>query len=326
MFELKDKIYGSFQVESDIKQIIESSSLQRLKDISQFGIPAEYYHMNQEQCYSRFEHSVGVMLLLRYLNASKEEQIAGLTHDVSHTAFSHVVDWITGDNTEEDYQDNQHQEYFAESELPEILSQLGYNPKVISDESNFPLLEREIPNLCADRIDYLFREIPLEEAKSLVNNLMVYSDEIIFENKNAAAEFANYFLDKQTNHWGSYEAVVRYRLLADALRKALEEKILDLSSFWETEELIIRKLENCNNHEIKALLNLLKKDSLKDLPQGDKVEHKKFRYVDPKFSFNDELVRLGRIDEEFKSRLKEERKKNKQGVVLPGFSRCLNSE
>lgn len=68
--------------------------MQRLKGISQFRIPDKYYFKDN---YSRFEHSIGVMVLLGKLGASQEEQIAGLLHDVSHKAFSHVYDWVVVD-------------------------------------------------------------------------------------------------------------------------------------------------------------------------------------------------------------------------------------
>ena len=41
-----------------------------------------------------FEHSLGVYLLLRRLGADRREQVAGLLHDISHTAFSHAVDFL----------------------------------------------------------------------------------------------------------------------------------------------------------------------------------------------------------------------------------------
>jgi len=51
---------------------------------------------------TRFDHSVGVMLLIRKLGAGSspasallKEQVAALLHDVSHTAFSHVIDYVS---------------------------------------------------------------------------------------------------------------------------------------------------------------------------------------------------------------------------------------
>ena len=43
---------------------------------------------------SRFEHSLGVCHLIKILNGSQKEQIAGLLHDIPHTAFSHVIDYV----------------------------------------------------------------------------------------------------------------------------------------------------------------------------------------------------------------------------------------
>ena len=87
-----DKIYGTYKITSPvIIKLLKSSPVQRLKKIAQFGVPDQLYHLKG---YSRYDHSVGVFLLLRKLEASELEQIAGLLHDVSHTAFSHVIDYV----------------------------------------------------------------------------------------------------------------------------------------------------------------------------------------------------------------------------------------
>ena len=107
--EIKDDIYISHRIEDkSLVSLINSSSVQRLKDISQLGIPDEYSH---RKGFSRYEHSLGVLILLKNLGASLEEQVAGLLHDVSHTPFSHVMDWVIGDPSKEDYQDNIHKLY-----------------------------------------------------------------------------------------------------------------------------------------------------------------------------------------------------------------------
>lgn len=318
--KISSEIYGEFELESVFVEAIESNSIQRLKDISQFGIPSQYFWMEEGKCYSRFKHSIGVMLLLRKLKATTREQLAGLIHDVSHTCFSHVVDWIVGSQKQESFQDDHHQEYVLNSELPKVLKKYGYDAEKLADESRFSLLEQEIPNLCADRIDYLLQEIPPDDAKKLAGELTTRESKIVFENKEAAFNFANYFLDRQVNRWGSYETITRYRLLADALSEALEGNILKFDDFWGTESPIIRKLEECNNKKIKRIIKLLKRDSLKDLPKSDKVEEKKFRWVDPKFVVDDEVKKLSSVSSNFRKRVIRARKKNRAGKAIPDLS------
>src|SRR3990167_3900982 len=100
---IKDRVYGNFQInEPVILELLKSKLVLRLKGISQFGVPDKYHYIKG---FSRYEHSVGVMILLRILGASLEEQVAGLLHDVSHTAFSHIVDWVIGQGKTENFQD-----------------------------------------------------------------------------------------------------------------------------------------------------------------------------------------------------------------------------
>ncbi len=94
-----DDIYGEFEVEKVLEELIFSDPVQRLKGIHQGGAS---YLVNQKWNETRLDHSIGVMLLIRKLGGSLEEQIAGLLHDVSHTAFSHVIDFVF-ENKEEDY-------------------------------------------------------------------------------------------------------------------------------------------------------------------------------------------------------------------------------
>ena len=122
---ISDRVYGKVKIESPVLlELIKSKSLQRLKGISQFGIPDEFYYLKN---FSRYEHSIGVMILLKQLGASEKEQIAGLLHDVSHTAFSHVIDWVVGEGLTEDFQDNQHKNFIKSSPLTKILKKYNYD-------------------------------------------------------------------------------------------------------------------------------------------------------------------------------------------------------
>ncbi len=101
--DYKDRVYGRTEIfEPIILELLASPALQRLKGVDQFGylpgyaiVPAGGFPGGPV---SRFEHSVGVYLLLRKYGAPLEEQIAGLLHDVSHAVFSHSIDYALHDD------------------------------------------------------------------------------------------------------------------------------------------------------------------------------------------------------------------------------------
>lgn len=76
------------------------------------------------------------MLLIKKLGGSVEEQIAGLLHDVSHTAFSHVIDYVFH-NEGESYHEEIFSSVVKNSEIPAILSKYGYNYEDILLDDSF---------------------------------------------------------------------------------------------------------------------------------------------------------------------------------------------
>ncbi|MBT2664897.1 hypothetical protein J7J00_05270 [Bacillus sp. ISL-4] len=118
-----DSIYGKYIVEGVLEELILSIPVQRLKGIHQGGAS---YLVNEKWDVTRFDHSPGVMLLIKALAGSLEEQIAGLLHAVSHTAFSHVIDFVL-DCKDEDYHEKIYEHVIMESEIPFILKKYGYD-------------------------------------------------------------------------------------------------------------------------------------------------------------------------------------------------------
>ncbi|HUD05168.1 MAG TPA: HD domain-containing protein [Patescibacteria group bacterium] len=313
---INDRIYGKVKITSPgLIELIQSKSMQRLKKIAQHGLPNEYYPFKGG---NRFEHCVGVMLLLERLGAKEEEQAAGLLHDVSHTAFSHVIDWVVGTGKTEDYQDEHHAEIINCPELSQILTKHKIDVgKIANYHHYFPLLEKAIPDLCADRIDYSLREFPLSVVKRCLKALVVQDNKIVFKDAKSALTFAQNYLKRQIEHWGGYEAVVRYAILAKILKKALRLKIIVMDDFRKDDAYIINKLKKSKDEEILSLLKVLRKKSLKELSKGQKIAHKKFRYVDPLFLRNGVLIRLSKVDKKFKKELDKARKENSKGIRLP---------
>lgn len=309
---IKDRVYGKEEINEQVLiDLINSAAVQRLKEISQFGLPEEYHHL---PTFSRFEHSIGVMILLRRLDAGLEEQIAGLLHDVSHTAFSHVIDWVIEDySTKEDHQDKTLLKTFEETEIKNILERHGFNCKKIAGIENYSLLEQSVPNLCADRVDYSLREIKFlhseQDAEKILKDLKNINGKIVLASVEVAKLLAKYYIRLNKEHWAGDEAKTRYYILANILKKAIKEKIISIEDMMKTDNEIIKLLNKSNHEEILSGLNLLKNGFyLKKIEKGGIILQKKFRYIDPEFFHNGKIISLSKFSEEYKKTLEEERK------------------
>lgn len=313
---INDPIYGKTNIKSKVAiEIIKSAPFQRLKKISQYGIPDKYYFIKN---ITRYEHSIGTMILLGKLNASEKEQIAGLLHDISHTAFSHVIDWVIGKGGgDENYQDQQHKNFINSKILSKILKKYKFKPKEIFDYKEFGLLERPLPMPCADRIDYSLREFSKKNAKFCIENLLNIDNKIVFKNKKSALVFALNYLNIQENHWGGFEANARYLIFANLLRYAIDKKIIKFSDFWKFDKYIIERLEKSKDEKILKTLLILKKKSLKKYKMSKTLQKRKFRRVDPEFLDKGKLVTLSEVDKSFYKTLERAKKDNDTGTKVP---------
>ncbi|OGY44976.1 MAG: hypothetical protein A2729_01790 [Candidatus Buchananbacteria bacterium RIFCSPHIGHO2_01_FULL_39_14] len=177
---------------------------------------------------SRFDHSLGVMLLLRKFKTPLNEQIAGLLHDISHTAFSHVVDFVFGSEKTHDYQDKKMLQAFELQGINRILKKYQINPAEILNEKNFPLLERKLPDLCADRIDYTLREpwfnrLSKIKPKEFLNHLKVDKKHFVFVDKNWAKKFGLVYLKLDQVTWCTPLQASLYQILAEAIKIGLKK-------------------------------------------------------------------------------------------------------
>lgn len=323
---IKDKIYGNHIItEPVLIALLKSKPVLRLKKICQFGIPDEYYQIKN---FNRYEHSLGVMILIKTLGGSIEEQIAGLLHDVSHSAFSHVIDWVVretySESFDETYQDNQHDDIIDSGEIKSILKKYQYHPKTISDYHNFKLLERNIPNLCADRVDYALREFPIDIAKFLFKSLINIDNRIVFQDEKTALIFAMNFLKLQNEHWGGFEAVSRFKLFSGALKLAISDGTIKFADFLKDDQYVIHKLLKTKNNEVSTILEILRNKKL-PLSKKSEIVHKKFRYTDPEFQSAGKIRNLSKVDLKFKKLLEKQKIANQKGIKVPVFEKKLRS-
>ena len=155
MHHYSDLLYGTWNIPDGVARIIGGPTFQRLRRVSQSGA-SKYAHAFKTV--TRFEHSMGVYLLLCHLGATERERVAGLLHDISHTAFSHVID-IVFFSEEQDFHEQIKDQFLARPDLKYALANLGYRVEDVSDEDSFTILEQPLPALCADRLDYFLRDL-----------------------------------------------------------------------------------------------------------------------------------------------------------------------
>ncbi|MBC1306766.1 HD domain-containing protein [Listeria booriae] len=147
-----DVLYGEFEIDDVLESLFKSDAMQRLAGVHQAGAA---YLVQKNWTVNRLEHSVGVMLLVKKFGAKLDEQIAALLHDISHTSFSHVVDYLMQDK-EEGYHDS----IFLETlEKNGITAMVDVESLGLDDLTRYTLLEQPSPLLCADRIDYFLRDM-----------------------------------------------------------------------------------------------------------------------------------------------------------------------
>ncbi|PES31195.1 HD domain-containing protein [Bacillus cereus] len=291
---ISDVLYGEFEVDQVVEELISSKSMQRLKGIHQNGAS---YLMNEKWNVTRFDHSVGVMLLVKKLGGSVKEQIASLLHDVSHTAFSHVIDYVF-DNEDESY----HEEIFSfvvkNSEIPAILAKYGYNYEdILLDDSKWTLLERSAPELCADRVDYTLRDmytyeyVSLEEVHSFLEDVIAVDGKMVVQSVEMAEWFTETYYKEVIDFFMEPMNIYGNDMLAKTLKVALHKRIIHADDFLLEDEELISKLQQCNDPEVEALLSKVHRNVKvkEDRNDYDLHQKNKVRLIDPP------LLREGKI-------------------------------
>ncbi|MGG3196332.1 HD domain-containing protein [Priestia aryabhattai] len=281
--KIHDFIYGSFHLEPVLAELIHTEPLQRLKKIHQGGAS---YLVNPKWNVTRFEHSVGVMLLIRKLGGSIEEQIAGLLHDVSHTAFSHVIDFVL-DNPEQDFHDQIFEKIIQSSEIPSVLQKHGFNLMSILPIEKWSLLEQPLPSLCADRIDYTLRDlstyhmISLDDACKFVDELRVVNGKICLKTIDPAEWFVKAYYTEVIDFFLHPSNVYGYVILTDILKIAMAKQIIHFDDLLSDDEIVWKKLIDSKDHEVLQKMKDISKKVINDEKDYDIHQKKKVRIIDP---------------------------------------------
>ena len=312
-----DKIYGKVNItEPIILELINCPAMQRLKKINQYGYIGSYL---PEAKTNRFEHSMGVFCLLRKYGAPLPEQISGLLHDVSHSAFSHCIDYVFKKRNAEkqSHQDDIFDSHIRKTEIPKILKKHKINLNYILNDKNFSLKEKKLPDICADRIDYFLRDamcfkiISKKDADYFIENLEVKNGRWFFRNYKSARKFSRCFHEINRKYYSGLPTALMFRTVGNCLGYALEKGYISEKDLYETDSYVISKIKK----------NIVKDDKLDNLwkKMNKKIEYKfsrssgmkvicKSRAIDPFFIKDGKLLKVSDVDKKWKDVVKKDSK------------------
>jgi uncharacterized protein len=320
-------LYGNtIIIDPALIELIHSNAMQRLQRINQYGI---MYFLNPKQEYTRYQHSLGVLYLLIHFGASREEQIMGLLHDVSHTAFSHVADYIFGTvQCKESYQDQIFEWYIAHTDILPILNKHHLENAISAQaRSRYTMLKDDLPNLCADRLEYnlygayIEGWLNQEEICSIINHLHYADNQWFFDEQESAQQFAQITLDLSSKIWcAPYNGFI-YTQMAQLLKEALALHLISMDDLTFSDDATIWKtLTASNNPTITMLINRLinYQTSFKvgTLEQHDFYVKGKLRGIDPLIIQRDGLHRLSTVNASFKVTFEKTKSELAQGWYI----------
>jgi len=319
--QVSDSLYGSFEItEPVLIELLQTPTLTRLKGVDMGGFETPWV---QRESISRYTHSVGVFLLLRRYRASIKEQIAGLLHDISHTAFSHSIDYALNKKSQEqqDYQDNRYERIFKESEIPTILKKYGFNPDDFLKLEQYELLETELPNLCADRLDYSLRQMIQYShmfSRFTHENVQIYLEDLqtdgkvwYFTDKDVAYQYTLDFAYLSDNCFAGLPSAKMFATTGDCIAYAVENNILTEESLHATDADILNRLADAAKYD-STLNKFWQRMNGKALfiqePPFTHVIKCKSRKVDPFIKIDNSFARVSDLFTDWKERLAEEQK------------------
>ncbi|MBQ3384547.1 MAG: hypothetical protein IJG59_04955 [Erysipelotrichaceae bacterium] len=286
------KIYHG-EIPAFIKEAAKSPEMQRLKKVG-MDCGCEYTALSTWENvtpYKRYEHSVGVALIVWHFTGSKKQALAGLFHDISSPAFAHVVDFMNNDHLNQESTEAGTKEIIENSaEIQKLLKSLELTVEDVCDYHEYPIADNDPPKLSADRLEYTlcnlvrYQGYSRDDVKKMYDDLMVGineygEEELMFQDPVIAREFVLGCL-KNSRLYVCDEDRYSMEVLARILRKAIINKAIDYEDLYKDEEYIIKRIKNSQDWYWFTRLNRVERNTHYNGACWIQIRAKK-RYIDP---------------------------------------------
>ena len=292
-----------------IEELINTPEFKRLSDVG-MNCGCEYTSFpifSNGKNYTRYNHSIGVALIIWHFTKDIKQSIAGLLHDISSPVFAHVIDFLNGDHETQESTEEKTEEIIENSaEIQAILKKYNLTTEDVKDYHMYPIADNDSPLLSADRLEYTLGNAyyygfkSMYEIKDMYNDLVISKnefgqDEISFSSLDKAIEFTSVSLENSKVYTCNVDRF-SMQYLADLLKLAVDKNVINLNDLYTIEEKVIIKLQK--DAELKSkwndFINLSQIFTSNEKPENGywvNIPAKK-RYINPFIVNNDRVTNL----------------------------------
>lgn len=300
-------------------EYIETPEMQRIYGTS-MSCGTDYTKVfNLKYWYSNLEHSIGVALIIWNFTRDKKQTLAGLFHDIATPTFKHCIDFMNGDNENQESTEERTETIIRNSkEIMKLLERDDIKVEEVSDYKIYPIADNDTPKLSADRFEYTFssglvfhRVWELELIKEIYNNVTILTNEdgiqeLGFKNKEVCEKYIS-IISKLWSEWISDRDRTTMQFIADTVKSMNRKGFLTIDDLYElSEKEVIDRILNCDDEYIKSRFTLFQNATEvygSDKPVKDKycVEVKyKRRYIIPLTKYDKGIARIDKISDKAK--------------------------
>ena len=239
-----------------IEELINTPEFKRLSNVG-MNCGCEYTNFplfSKGKNYTRYDHSIGVALIIWHFTKDIKQSIAGLLHDISSPVFAHVIDFLNGNHETQESTEEKTEEIIKNSpEIQSILKKYNLTTDDVKDYHMYPIADNDSPLLSADRLEYTLGNAfyygfkSMEEIKNMYDDLVVSKNEfgqneISFKSLDKAFEFTSVAIENSKVYTCNADRF-SMQYLADLLKLAVSKNVINMDDLYTVEDKVIAKLQ-----------------------------------------------------------------------------------
>jgi hypothetical protein len=283
------------EIPSFLLPYTEAEEMQRLKKVDMnCGMNFTSVPLFQKiEPYTRYEHSLGVALIIYHFTQNRPQSLSGLFHDISTPAFSHVIDFMNGDALKQESTEDKTLQILKDSkQITGLLKMDHLDLCQVSDYHRYPIADNDSPKLSSDRLEYTigaaidYGFATAEQLQPLYDDIVVgtnehHETELVFQHEEKALQFGLYAL-RNGDVFTSKEDRYCMERLAMLVRKAMQAEILNEKDIYTDEEHVVGILLNSElSQQWQEYRQIAKVITSSEPKEGWIQIAAKKRYIDP---------------------------------------------